>query len=121
MKKWLLGVVTVALLSVCAMAADTASLNFVVTKVENGKPVRNASVILHPVNKEGRQERGGLQLKTDADGKASIDGMPYGKLRVQVIAPKLQTFGHDYEINQPQQEIEIKLEPPQKQYSIYDK
>ncbi len=119
MKKWAVGIVV--MLSLCTLAADTATLNFVVTKAENGKPVRNASVILHPVNKEGRQERGGLQLKTDPEGKARIDGMPYGKLRVQVIAPKLQTFGQDYEINQPQQEIEIKLDPPQKQYSIYDK
>ena len=96
-------------------------MTFVVTKVENGKPVRNASVILHPVNKDGRQEKGGLQLKTDAEGKTSLDGVPYGKLRVQVIAPRFQTFGQDYEVNQPEQQIEIKLEAPQKQYSIYDK
>ncbi len=121
MKKWAVGAIIVAMLSSTALAADTASVNFLVIKTENGKPVRNASVILHPVNKDGRQERGGLQLKTDSEGKASLDGVPYGKLRVQVIAPKLQTFGQDYEINQPQQEIEIKLDPPQKQYSIYDK
>ncbi len=121
MKRWIVAAVMVALLSLWAMAGNTATVNFVVIKVENGKPVRNASVILHPVNKDGRQERGGLQLKTDAEGKASLDGVPYGKLRVQVIAPRLQTFGQDYEIKQPQQEIEIKLEPPQKQYSIYDK
>jgi hypothetical protein len=123
MMKWILGTIVLVLLSPWAIAAGSqvATLNFLVTKLENGKPVRNASVILHPVSKDGRQERGGLQLKTDADGKASLDGVPYGRLRIQVIAPRLQTFGQDYVISQPQQEIEIKLEPPQKQYSIYDK
>jgi hypothetical protein len=122
MRKWLLGAVIVGLVSLCAVAdSSTAKLTFVVTKVENGKPVRNASVILHPVNKDGRQEKGGLQLKTDPEGRASLDGVPYGKLRVQVIAPRFQTFGQDYEVNQPEQQIDIKLEAPQKQYSIYDK
>ncbi len=122
MRKWLLGAVIVGLVSLCAVAdSSTAKLTFVVTKVENGKPVRNASVILHPVNKDGRQEKGGLQLKTDPEGRASLDGVPYGKLRVQVIAPRFQTFGQDYEVNQPEQQIDIKLEAPRKQYSIYDK
>jgi len=38
------------------------------------------------VNKNGEQEKGGLELKTDGDGKTGIDGIRYGKLRVQVIA-----------------------------------
>ena len=41
------------------------------------------------------------------------------QLRVQVLAPGYQTFGDDYLINQPQQEIVIKLKAPQGQYSIY--
>ena len=44
--------------------------------------VRNASVILHPVNKKGKQEKGGLELKTNADGQTSYAGIPFGKLRV---------------------------------------
>jgi hypothetical protein len=54
-------------------------------------------------------------------GETSFDGVPYGKLRVQVLAQELQTFGQDYEISQPVQNITIKLNPPQKQYSVYDK
>jgi hypothetical protein len=97
-----------------------ARLDFVVVSAAKQKPIRNASVVLHPVDEDGKQERGGVQLKTDADGKTFYEGVPYGKLRVQVIAPRFQTFGEDYEIGQPQQEIVIKLQPPQKQYSIYD-
>jgi Carboxypeptidase regulatory-like domain len=101
-------------------AADQASnLKVTVLKDENGKPVRNASVILHPVGKDGKQSHGGKQLKTNGDGIASLDGIPYGKLRVQVIASGMQTFGDDYDINQDQQEIVIKLKKPQEQYSIY--
>ncbi len=103
-----------------AVADDYAELKFTVVKEDNGKPVRNASVVLHPVNKEGKQERGGMQLKTDPEGKAEFRGAPYGKLRVQVIARGFQTFGEDYDIDQPTEEIVIKLKRPQKQFSIYE-
>ena len=103
-----------------AVADDYAELKFTVVKEDNGKPVRNASVVLHPVNKEGKQERGGMQLKTDPDGKAEFRGAPYGKLRVQVIARGFQTFGEDYDIDQPTEEIVIKLKRPQKQFSTYE-
>lgn len=96
-----------------------ASLKFVVVKAQNGKPVRNASVVLHLVDSKGKQAKGGYQLKTDAEGKASFDGAPYGKLRVQVLTKGLQTFGQDFDINQPEQEFVIKLKKPQDQVSIY--
>jgi hypothetical protein len=97
-----------------------AQLNFLVLKDSNGKPVRNAGVVMHSVGKHDKQDRGGLELKTDADGKASFDGVPYGKLRVQVLAPGFQTFGEDYEVNQPTVDITIKLKRPESQYSIYE-
>jgi 5-hydroxyisourate hydrolase-like protein (transthyretin family) len=108
-------------LATTAIASDekAADLTFTVVKNDTGKPVKNASVILHSVNKKGKQDKGGLQLKTDADGKASYAGVPYGKLRVQVIAPGFQTFGEDYEVAEPNQAITIKLKRPQEQYSIY--
>ena len=98
----------------------TAILNFLIVKEDSGKPVRNAAVIMHPVNTHGKQERGGLELKTDGEGKTSFDGIPYGKLRVQVLAPGFQTFGEDYEINQGKMSFTVKLKRPQGQYSIYD-
>ena len=97
-----------------------AILNFMVVKVYNGKPVRNAAVILHEVGDKGKQEKGGLELKTDLDGKASYEGIPYGRFRVQVIATGFQTFGADYEIDQPTMNISIKLSRPAGQYSVYE-
>ena len=97
-----------------------ATLNFFVVRADNGKPVRNASIVLHPVTKDGRQKHSGYELKTDSDGKASFDGAPFGKLRVQVLVRGFQTFGEDFDINQSNQEITIKLKRPQRQYSIYE-
>lgn len=97
-----------------------ALISFVVLKDDNGKPVRNASVIMHAVDKKGKQERGDLELKTDPDGKTSYDGIPYGVLRVQVLAQGFQTYGEDFDVEKRNVDITIKLKRPQHQYSIYD-
>jgi hypothetical protein len=119
--------VVLAVLSLAAAATaqkdqdePTAIINFLVLKEDNGKPVRNAAVIMHPVNSRGKQGRGGLELKTDLEGKSSYDGIPYGKLRVQILASGFQTYGEDFEVNQPKLSLTIKLKRPQGQYSIYD-
>jgi hypothetical protein len=96
-----------------------STVTFVVIKDDNGKPVRNAAVVLHPVGDAGKQSKGGFELKTDNEGKTNYAGIPYGKLRIQVIAPGFQTFGDDYDIQQPDQEIKIRLKRPQGQYTIY--
>lgn len=98
----------------------SANMHFVVVRDYNGKPVKNAAVVLHPVNRKGKQQRGGLELKTDSDGKTGIDGIPYGPLRIQVLVPGFQTFGEDYQVNQPEMEILVKLKKPAGQYSIYE-
>jgi hypothetical protein len=98
----------------------TSWMYFLILKEENGKPVRNAAVIMHAVNPKGQQERGGMELKTDAEGKANFDGVPYGPLRVQVLAPGFQTYGEDYTVDKAKMEITIKVKRPQGQYSVYD-
>jgi hypothetical protein len=121
MKKIGLRFATAIVLAALVFAQDdTAMLNFVVIRDYNGKPVRNASVVMHPVEKNGKQSKGGLQIKTDADGKASFDGAPYGKLRVQVLAPGFQTFGADYDIDKPTVDITVRVKRPAGQYSIYE-
>src|SRR5437868_14614472 len=115
------------LLAVCLAVTATAAagdkkysnLHFSVVRAGKKVPVRNASVVIHPVNKDGEQEKGGLELKTDGDGKAGIDGVRYGKLRVQVIAKGFQTFGQDLEISEPEKELVIELKRPQDQVTIY--
>ena len=97
----------------------TAALDFLIIKEDNGKPIRNAAVIMHPVSPHGKQGRGDLELKTDSEGKASFDGVPYGGLRVQILAAGFHTFGEDYEVTQPKMSFSIRLKRPQGQYSIY--
>ena len=53
-----------------------SSLRFVVVRDSDGKPVRNAQVVLHPVGHKGKQAQGEIDLKTNADGKTSVDGIP---------------------------------------------
>jgi hypothetical protein len=91
-----------------------------VVRDENGKPVRNAAVVIHPIDENGNQDRGGIELKTDPDGKAQYDGIPYGKMRIQVLASGFQTYGDDYDIGKPTVDITVKLKRPAKQYSIYE-
>lgn len=136
MRKWAVGAVLLAV--VCALAVGVAagdkkktpekfpkdkfaSVKFVVVKDRNGKPVRNASVVLHAVNEDGEQEKGGLQLKTDQEGVTKYDGIPYGRVRVQVIARGFQTYGEDIVVNQPEVEMNIRMKPPQDQVTIYEK
>jgi Carboxypeptidase regulatory-like domain len=126
-KSFLIISVLVAMLGLCMAALAGAQdddydgpmsqLRFLVLKDYNGKPIRNAAVVLHPVSAKGKQAKGGLELKTDDDGKTNIDGIPYGPLRVQVLAPGYQTFGEDYQIDKPELEITVKLKRPKAQYS----
>jgi hypothetical protein len=127
MHRWLMAILGLLFVSALLAAGDkknnsgqVSSLKLAVVKDDNNKPVRNAAVVLHPVGGDGKQSRGGIELKTDSEGRTGSDGIPYGKMRVQVIAPGFQTFGQDYTINQPEQEVVIRLKRPQGQYSIYE-
>jgi len=125
MRRPFVAVLPLLLFSVILPASDKkdapeSSVSFVVLKDDSGKPVRNAAVVLHPVQKSGKQARNGFELKTDRDGETHFDGVPYGPLRIQVIATGFQTFGDDFNIDQPSQKITIRLKRPQQQYSIYD-
>jgi ABC-type Fe3+-hydroxamate transport system substrate-binding protein len=97
----------------------TASVNLLVVKDANGKPVKNAEVVLHLIDIHGKQRQEGLELKTHDDGKAEATGIPYGKVRIQVIAPGFKTYGEDVSVDQPNLEITIKLQKPAEQLSIY--
>jgi uncharacterized GH25 family protein len=123
MRRLLLAGVIVGLLCATVLPQQngrkSATLSFVVVKDGNGKPVRNAEIVLHPLDKTGKQKQEGLELKTHEDGKAEVNGIPYGTLRIQVIAHGFRTYGQDYDINQPVHEITIKMQKPSEQYSIY--
>jgi hypothetical protein len=97
----------------------TSSVHVTVVRDTDGKPIKYAQVVLHPVNRKGKS-KGEMDLKTDVDGKASLDGIPYGSVEVQVLAKGFQTFGADYEVKQAETEIIVKLKHPEGQYSTYE-
>jgi len=118
----MLGMLSAGVGAACAQDEDEgpmSNMHFVVLREYNGKPIKNAAVVLHPVRRNGKQAMGGMELKTDDDGKTGIEGIPYGPLRVQVLAPGFQTFGEDYQVDRAEMEITIKLKRPKGQITSY--
>ena len=98
---------------------ETCKITVTVLKATNGKPLENASVVFHPF--ENGKDKGNMELKTNEDGKVTIDVIPvHDQLRLQVLLEGYQTFGNDYDLPTDTKEIEVKLQRPQKQYSIYE-
>ena len=99
---------------------DTSHIEVQVTKKFNGKPIMNAAVVFNPSTKDGK-DLGSLEVKTDPEGKATVDIIPTGSMvRVQVIANGFATFAEDYEINESSKEIAVALLRPQEQVSSYE-
>lgn len=89
-----------------------------VLRASNGKPIENAHVIFHPI--EGDKDKGSMELKTNEDGKTTIDIIPIGDtVRMQIIADGYQTYGEDYKVDKTDIAREVRLKRPGQQYSIY--
>jgi hypothetical protein len=89
-----------------------------VVKGFDGKPLPNAAVVFHAV-REGRDD-GNLEVKTDSDGKATIDVIEVGSdLTIQVIANGFATFAQEVEVDGPTKLLEVKLIRPRAQISTY--
>jgi hypothetical protein len=96
----------------------TCTIKVTVVRSTNGKAIPNAAVVFHPM--EGDKDKGALELKSDEDGKVTIDVIPIGDtVRLQVIAPGWQTYGEDYKIDSDSKEILVKMKRPTAQYSLY--
>lgn len=96
----------------------SSTITVTVLKADNDKPIQNASVIFHPV--EGEHDKGGMELKTNEDGKATIDVIPIGDtILLQIIAPGFQTYGGKYQVSKPTMAMTLRLRRPAAQYSIY--
>lgn len=96
----------------------------VVVKTQSGKPVDRASVIVRFVEgrsvvKLGKSIRTTYEMRTNQEGEVKMPEIPQGKIRVQVIAKGFQTYGEIHEIDVPEKTIEVKLNPPQQQYSSH--
>jgi hypothetical protein len=97
----------------------TAHIVVTVEKGFNGKPLTNAAVIFH-ATREGKED-GNLEVKTDVDGKATIDVIEIGShLTVQVIANGFATYAQDFDITTDSNEMLVKMQRPRAQISKYE-
>jgi hypothetical protein len=96
----------------------TSHIEVTVLKKFNGKPISNAAVVFD-ATLDGK-DQGNLEVKTDPDGKATIDIIPIGStVRVQVIATGFATYAEEYLVSEPNREISISMIHPQEQLSSY--
>lgn len=89
-----------------------------------GKPVENAYVILdfvgdHKASKFGMREKLHWEVRSNMQGTTHFPSIRQGKVRLQVIANGYQTYGEVFDIQETEKTIEVKMLPPQKQYSVH--
>ena len=98
--------------------SPTATVVITVQKAANGKPMPSTSVIFRAVR--DRKDDGNLEMKTDGDGRASIDLLEVGShVTVQVLAPGFASYASDFDLTAQGKELQVKLERPRAQISQY--
>lgn len=114
----------VALVSAASIPAATPTTQLAIRVLTpGGKPLDRASVIVKFVsgNIKIKKLRTTWETKTDQEGYSRIPSIPQGKIQIQIIAEGYQTFGQLFDVSEDEKTIEIKLNPPQAQYSAHDK
>lgn len=105
------------------LAVDMTTLTISV-RSPGGRPIESASVIVKFVQgrsktKFGKKIRTEWELRTNQEGMVKIPPIPQGTILVQVIAKDYQTFGQNFDVDQEEKTLDIKLNPPQPQYSAH--
>ena len=115
-----------ALVLTAPAAADDTPMTRLQVEVRNldGKAIERASVVVkfvegRSIRKFGKKIVRDWQLRTNQVGVAKVPSIPQGKILIQVIAKGYQTFGQTYEVLEEEKTIEVKLNPPQPQYSAH--
>jgi hypothetical protein len=116
--------VTVFLAALPAFADDSTKLEVRVT-TESGHPIENASVVIKFTGstkaKPNPKFRKEWDVKTSPEGVVKLPSIQKGPILIQIRADNFQTFGQVFEIQEDERVVEIKLKPPQPQYSAHDK
>jgi hypothetical protein len=117
--------IALALCSLPLLADSDLTLLRIEVKTLGGKPIDRASVIVRfvegrSVAKLGKKVRTTWETRSNQDGVVRIPQIPKGKIRIQISAKGYQTFGQDFQIDEDEQTLEIKMNPPQPQYSVHE-
>jgi len=91
---------------------------------QHDKPVENAAVVLdflgsHQITKLGKRKPIHWEVRTNLEGIAHFPPVPQGTVQLQVITKQYQTFGQKVDVDTDEKKLEIKLNSPQKQYSVH--
>jgi hypothetical protein len=112
-----------------AFGQDTPMTKIVIqVKTQSGRPIDRAEVVVsfieirtvyNSVAKVGKNVRTTWDLRSNQEGEAKIPAIPQGKIKILVNAKGYQTYGEILEITEEQKTVEVKLNPPQPQYSAH--
>jgi uncharacterized GH25 family protein len=121
MKLRLVIVAIFASLPLIAAGSEKTSVT-VNVKDQHDKPLDNATVILdflgsRQITKLGKRRQTHWEVHTNQEGLAHFPPVPQGTIQLQVVAKNHQTFGKKFDIDTDQKAIDVKLNPPQEQYT----
>jgi hypothetical protein len=125
MRSFTVAVMGVLLLAVTLVADPPMSKLRIEVKTLSDKPVERASVVVRfvegrSVAKLGKKIIKNWETRTNQEGVVRIPSIPQGKVRIQVIAKGYQTFGQIFDVSEEEKTIEVKLNPPQPQFSAHE-
>jgi hypothetical protein len=97
---------------------DLSHIVVTVVKAYDGKPMSHAAVVFHATM--NGQDNGNLEVKTDPEGKATIDVIEVGSdVSVQVIAHGFATYAQDIHTVGAEKVLEVRMLRPRQQISQY--
>ena len=100
---------------------ENTRLTLRVLSESNKQPVADAHVIVRFTEERmlRRDKRVSWEAKTNRKGVVVLSDVPTGNIKVQIIAKGYQTYGDQHELEKPQEEVTILLQPPKGQVSAY--
>lgn len=124
MRRLLFWTICFALLVPLIAATPPMTTLTIAVKNTSDKPVENASVIVRFVKgrdyaKLGKGITREWEMRTNQEGSVKIPPIPRGQILIQVIAKNYQTFGQTFEVDEAEKTIDVRLNPPQAQYSAH--
>ena len=85
------------------------------------QPVADAHVVVRFTEERllRRDKRVSWEAKTNRKGVVVLNDVPWGTVKVQIIAKGFQTYGDQHELRRSEEELTIQLLPPKGQVSAY--
>ena len=100
---------------------ERTRLTLKVLAESNSQSVADAHVVVRFVVEKPlrRDKRTSWEAKTNRKGVVVLDDIPYGAVKVQIIAKGFQTYGEQHDLRKADEQLTIRLQPPQKAVSSY--